>query len=834
MFLTPEIKTLFKSNDLDEIGYLLRNGLNVNSLDSYGHNAIFYPDCGLEKTKFLLKQGIDLKFTSEDGLNALFSYVDASQPFDKFKFLIENGLNYKQIAKYEVSDCVFNHCSIEIAEYLFKHLNFDICRINDGGYNLLNSSRRDVCEFLVKKELNIFNLSKNNYNTLFCNSKDTMEYLVNLGVDPFHISNVTGDNLLFYSDLESIKYLCNLGLSALHENRKNETCIMVAGYKEVKYLVEEQQADIHAVDKNGRNILFRNNKDIDIIKFALNHNVDIFSPYEEDAHAGYHLANMPTSFIPEICKNGLLKYEDFYKIIFTPKAKSSFFFHEPKYNMDALYQYIEQYINNGGDINILNPDNNYNLLMTYGEKSEKIANFLIENGIDLYYHVRQLSVLDRCKFSSTYQLLKDKNFFTDTRFNVIREIFDFSSLEYIEIRNKDIHNDLFKQNFKFNSADILSCRYPRYKIKEFLKAGLEINQYHDYSKALYDRCEQKDHRQLLSLLYHGVSPNYIYCKNSDNNEENYSIFDCLSYFPTTLKKYTVFMFKYLIKNGLSLQKMQQSEYWNKDKITLALYNVLQSCPEKIEILEMIKKEIDFLSFAVLKSDKDIIKYLLLNFDVYSFCAENQKQLLIAGLQYMEDDDSIETSLKYSKQVDLLMDSVKKELNIHILSLEKPLIHKKETAHRHFKKPIEINDSIFLNNEYLLNENIIHEDNMHKLTVKNENCLFYINDFELLSSLLDRGVNTKQISIEGYNSFTFRINKFIHNKKEKIEPHEMNILSLLLSKNIDPYQPSRYPYCIMKQLSEYNKDMYDEIRIIIDKHNLLKISSDAGVLVRTRL
>lgn len=855
MYSNPEIETLFESDNLDEIGYLLRNGLDVNSRNNIGYNAIFMPECTLEKTKFLINHGIDFKFTTHEGLNGLFNYNNNSQPFDKFKFLVEQGLNHQQISDYSVTDCVFNHCSIEIAEYLFKHLNFDIHRKNKYGFNLLNCSNRDVCEFLVRQKVDIFNLSKDGYNTLFLNDKDTLEYLVSLGVDPFHISKNTKESVLFHTpSLRSTQYLCDLGLPVNHKNKDGETCLMSLHYKSLKYLVEEKGADIHVVDKNVNNILYHQNDDINIIKFAISHNVDILDNTDR-----YYLKNMPNSFIPEVCKSGLLEHPDFYKILFTPKTTS--LFHNPTYDMEAFYQYIKEYINNGGNINILNPENNYNLLMTYGEKSEKIANFLIENGIDLHYHIRSLSVLDRCKFSSTYQLLKDKGFFTDKRFHIIREIFHFSSLEYIGIRNQDIQRDLFKQNLKFDNPDILSHRYPRYQIKNILKAGLKINPNIDYSKALYCQSKKKNYRYFLSLIYHDVSPNYIYCENSedpidaqndkniilniqndlDNKKEKntYSIFDCLLSFPERLQKYTLFIFKYLIKYGLSLQEMQKSEHWNQKQITKSFYKLLQNCNEKIEIINMIKEDINFLEFSVFASDKEIVKYLMLNFNVSDFSEANQKSLLAAGLQYLEEGD-----LKYYQQMNLLADILKKQINNHIKMIGIKTVSKSEKCASYQKKENYTNkefeidknqiDSTFLDNNMLEEKHIILPSNMHKLSVREENCLFYITDFQLISAILDKGVNIGQISMEGFNCVNFRIVEIINAKQKQIAPEQINILSLLISKGIDPYQPSHYPYCVMDNLKNYNEDMYNQIQIIIDKYSLAKIRSDAPFLTPVRL
>lgn len=869
MYLTPEIKTLFESDDLDEIGYLLRNGLDVNSLNHHGRNAIFKPECGLEKTQFLINHGLNFKFISEDGMNALFSQLNMSQPFDKFKFLIEKGVNHQQICDYTLTDTCFHFASIEIAEYLFKHLNFDIHRINEAGYNLINSSRIEVCEWLVNQKVDIFHLSEEDHNTLFCNNdNETMKYLIHLGVDPFHISKVTNENLLFHASLDDAKYLCDLGLSVSHKNKQGQTCIHEADYETLKYLVEEKGADIHTVDKEGFNILSYHNKDIDVICFAIEHNVDLFNQKIEDAYEGYHLKNMPSSFISKVCKKGLLKYKDFYKVLFTPKSHSSFpiFKTPPVYDMKSLFLYIKEYIQNGGDINILNPENNYNLLMTYGEKSEKIANFLIENGIDIHYHIRKLSVLDRCKFSSTYELLKKNGFYTHPRFRLIREIFDFSprnnSLKYIKIRNKEVYYDLFNHNFSFDNPNILSQDYPRYHIKKFLQAGLDFNKKDECLTALFVQSENEEYRRVLSMIRHGLDVNHIL---KEKNGNTLSIFNYIHYFLKMFKDKGVFIFKYLTRHGLSLQKMHNSKDWNSQDITDKFYCTISDLPEKMEIFKMFKEDLNFFSFSFFKEDPDIINYLLLDSDISSFSQKNKRELLEIALHSINNNMVKEPVSSYYQKITLLMGEVKKDIDQNIQNMqysEKPenipvitnanytkasteqdevIMAIIENIEKELNSPeidvflqnSEDAQSLFLNKETLLDENIVQDINSYKLTTGEENCLFYVNDYSLLSTLLKKGVNVQQTSIEGYNCFTFRLNHFIKNEESELSTEQMNILSLLLKYKVNYEQSSHYPYSVIEQLKAYNQNIYQQVSSLIDKEKLscIPVNSEKKTITR---
>ena len=57
-YANKEIQFLFESNDLSEIDYLLKNGLDINSCDVFNNNALFTAD--FEKTKFLVDRGINI------------------------------------------------------------------------------------------------------------------------------------------------------------------------------------------------------------------------------------------------------------------------------------------------------------------------------------------------------------------------------------------------------------------------------------------------------------------------------------------------------------------------------------------------------------------------------------------------------------------------------------------------------------------------------------------------------------------------------------------------------------------------------------------------------
>lgn len=249
-YKTPEIKTLFESEDLLEIDYLLRNGLDVNSKNIYNQNAAF--DASFEKMLFLEKRGIDLFHEAREGFNILFDYKKRLS-LEKFKYLIDKGLSFKHFNTRGYG--ILSYVKIEQLELLQKKYNFKIPLHNKVNMSMFNNSEQEIAEILYKKyKLDPFFKNEEGYTTLYYSPKDTIEYLISLGVD-YTQKNNNGSTALLGSDIESFKYLVGLGLNPKETNNNNENLFSEAEYETIRYMVDVLNID--PLDKkNGKLSLY--------------------------------------------------------------------------------------------------------------------------------------------------------------------------------------------------------------------------------------------------------------------------------------------------------------------------------------------------------------------------------------------------------------------------------------------------------------------------------------------------------------------------------------------------------------------------------------------------
>ena len=64
-----KFKIIKKENNLEEYKKALSEGLDINFIDNYGKNALFYAN--YETAKFLINNGIDINVITKDGHNVL-------------------------------------------------------------------------------------------------------------------------------------------------------------------------------------------------------------------------------------------------------------------------------------------------------------------------------------------------------------------------------------------------------------------------------------------------------------------------------------------------------------------------------------------------------------------------------------------------------------------------------------------------------------------------------------------------------------------------------------------------------------------------------------------
>lgn len=261
-YKTPEIQTLFESEDLSEIDYLVRNGLDVNSVDVFNKNAAF--NASFEKMLFLEKKGINLFHEAKKGFNILFDYT-RNIHFDKFKYLVEKGLSFNHLNQNGYG--ILLYLRIEQLEYLQKNKNFIIQTKNLRDMSVFNGVDQPIAELLYEKyHYDPHFRNKAGYNTLYYNDEETLKYLISLGVD-YTQKNDDGFSALHSAYIDSFKYLVSLGLDPHEVNRSGKNLFSYVELDVAKYMVEELKID-PLDEKNGQTSLYW--QDLDSLHYLIN------------------------------------------------------------------------------------------------------------------------------------------------------------------------------------------------------------------------------------------------------------------------------------------------------------------------------------------------------------------------------------------------------------------------------------------------------------------------------------------------------------------------------------------------------------------------------------
>lgn len=192
-YIKSFLKNKFKNSNFisfSEIKEMIQIGLDVNSVDDNGRNALWYIK-ETEDLNFLIEKGINLNQLSNKNENFLFEYVS-------------------QIT-------TFNFIEKEFMENAIK-TNVNINTINIKGENILfTAARKNVkcLQFLLNLNLiNCYQLNNNGENILyFIDDKKTVDVLINgIGFDK-NIINNNGESLLFNRNFDTIAMLVELGVN---------------------------------------------------------------------------------------------------------------------------------------------------------------------------------------------------------------------------------------------------------------------------------------------------------------------------------------------------------------------------------------------------------------------------------------------------------------------------------------------------------------------------------------------------------------------------------------------------------------------------------------------
>lgn len=94
---------LFQGNNR-KIVDILNQGIDINYIDKKGNTALHYVE-GLDKTKLLIKNKINLDVVNLQGFSAL-ELMLRQERFNEAQYLIDSGANYKLVKWDEFSESI--------------------------------------------------------------------------------------------------------------------------------------------------------------------------------------------------------------------------------------------------------------------------------------------------------------------------------------------------------------------------------------------------------------------------------------------------------------------------------------------------------------------------------------------------------------------------------------------------------------------------------------------------------------------------------------------------------------------------------------------------------
>lgn len=305
---------------------LLAKGANCNAADKNGKTALMYAaeSDDITALELLLEKNLDLEVTEKlNGKTALI-YAVISKNEEGVELLLKHGANakVKNLLGFSAFFSAANSGNIRILQMLHEH-GADINEVDDEGITALTIAVKqsaDCVEYLIKHGANLN--AKYNDMDLFevavgSNQLETLKVLLQLGVKKKERPQKLKSLLMFScicGFVDIIKYFIELGAS-IHDsvfdedlqqdctpliyaakNGNEEAITLLLEYgadvstlninyssaagmlDRVKYLVEEEKADVNEVDeKDGKTPLMRavKNEKINVIKYLIKQGANI-------------------------------------------------------------------------------------------------------------------------------------------------------------------------------------------------------------------------------------------------------------------------------------------------------------------------------------------------------------------------------------------------------------------------------------------------------------------------------------------------------------------------------------------------------------------------------
>lgn len=815
-----ELEILFESNNFDEIEYLLNNGLNVNSLNGVGDNALFYAD--LEKSKFLVKHGININNKNYYYQNVLYSNEYKAQTVDKLTFLLENGLDYSRINNIKEIPVSFNQ-NIEVIEFFVNKLNFNINNKYEDLPNTLCNVNVEVAEYLVKNGINFTDIDKYGQNVLCKTKIDTLKYLISLGANINNVSN-DGKNLLFFNDRDCLEHLISLGLDSNITDFNGNNILYYCSSDSKDYIINNLKIDPFHINNDGENLLF-------------NSHLENIEGFIKIGLYPYKINNYGNSLL---CKNSnnvhyWVNHFNFKENIPRKNLINDCFSTE-SFDFENNIRLIEYVVKDEKNLNILDVKTKNNLLL-YHISNPEITKFLINKGIKLDHinsqkeHFLSLNNdVDNHHLAINKGLLKDKNYLNLIQNNLFFNIYKFSGKPELYKELKKIPIDY--SSFSDTKNSLLFYDFPPHKIKEILKYT-NINEVDYKNSNAISRIAyfSNNLKRFIALTNNGIDLNL---NQKDTLLSLHSLFDKYLFNKNNPNetKLVIKFINYIILHGFRMDSLTNS-FSVMETIALILNKmkepeiILNTYFKNIKELPVpnytrYSQAIEFLKLFDFSNlnNINIFKILHLFLDNYSskyIYPENDLNKNLNGKDInhyisqcwniiKKDKETFITYLKYINNVTFMNENLN-----YFTALSFYALKYNDTFILNFIKDFHLHVFLYSKEDLqsfpFISEKIIKCGyNVNLVNFNNENTLFHSYDYDSLKYCLEHNINKNLISNSGDSCLSYRIIEYFEQvidrrKKHKIDDdiEQKNIL-LLVDHNIIIPKDNNYGINIIDYLN----------------------------------
>lgn len=193
---------------------LIDAGVDIHKKDSRG-NSLLFSENNVEKIKIFLHHGMDFNIVNIDGDNALtYAYYNKE----------DEGIEFtKKILLYINSGININHTDAKDENFLFSHY--------------INT---EIALALIDKGINIHQLNEDKENALFNDDlpPEIVEELIKKGIN-IHQENDVGEHALWYANIEVSELLLNAGININHRSKCGANALLYSDLEETKYLIDK-------------------------------------------------------------------------------------------------------------------------------------------------------------------------------------------------------------------------------------------------------------------------------------------------------------------------------------------------------------------------------------------------------------------------------------------------------------------------------------------------------------------------------------------------------------------------------------------------------------------